>query len=60
MMKNKNLTFVSNRYFRQVSTFGDDRCVRDLLTSTEFYCYFRGVATFWGSLLWEVYGTTFH
>ena len=42
--KNKKLTIVSNRYFR------------DLSTSTEFYGYFGGVANFGESLLWEIYG----
>lgn len=44
MMKTKNLTFVSNHYFR------------DLLISIEFYYYFQGVATFGGGVLWELYG----
>ena len=45
IMKNKNSIFVSNHYFRRSDYF----C--DLLKSTEFYRYFRGVATFGGSLL---------
>ena len=35
--------------------FRVDRYFRDVLTSTEFYRYFRDVATFRGSLLWELY-----